>query len=685
MLDKEPRWLHPRTRTDMDRRMSELERSPVRHTPPDGAFSRPHAHSLGSSAASYHGSARDVKDETGLSPNLRDLPAIETTPVMEGMEWTGPAAAYQQQSQGAAFIDMGGFPNAEAPQGSGEPNSLNDAPGSRGFSSNFLRRSTVMTTSTDMTTTTLQQALSQYSIGFVRNVKKVIKRYTMPAQMEMDTSPISEMRPQTADSTRGSWLYDENSPATKHSAGHLPGDFLNLDTLLDRQGFCIAELPEHNIRSCLCFVRDEVTENYWVTDSGPASQWIPVLQFGIPDGEFHHRDPFSNTPLHLLAARDVQPQFLLRAVHAAPPTILNAKNNAGQTFLHLLGPSWFSNILAEGASLQRLLHDLQSLSFDIYARDIYGRSFFHILQAHVQEPSVMSVILRTYDARLYCRRDAFDIMPAGHSHNSQIAPLRKAHTSVMEQAPMPDPTPAPAASQLRVPTENPYSRHAQLLEFVRRAELAPNLEDSQGRNGLHCLAAAILSPDTLLTKFGNGETQLNRKRKRDQAPPSLKKLDSSKDRLTLRESILKGLIDAGVDVNHYDADGNTVLMAFVAQLPEDDDYKVPVSILQMLIEKGADLNARNRAGETALHVAVRRGRKLAMRTLVNAGASVHARDGEGRSVLDVADLKIPRAKGEKSYAHYEACRAWLSGQGRAVQSPTVLQEWGYSSAGPAGR
>jgi predicted RNA-binding protein Jag len=204
---------------------------------------------------------------------------------------------------------------------------------------------------------------------------------------------------------------------------------------------------------------------------------------------------------------------------------------------------------------------------------------------------------------------------------------------------------------------------------------------SHGRNGLHCVAAAILSPESLLSKYRKIEQrdssiapEIAKLRKLCFRPTvNVKGNDSSHDRLALRRKIVLHLIEAGVDVNHYEHDGNTVLMAFAAELPEDDDYKTPVSILTDLIEAGANVDAHNRS---ALHVAVRRGRKLAMRTLVQAGANVYARDGEWRSVLDVADVKIRQAKDVKSYAHFEACRAWLSGAAMAVQDPTVLQEWG---------
>ncbi|KAM5354437.1 hypothetical protein ACJ41O_001086 [Fusarium nematophilum] len=168
----------------------------------------------------------------------------------------------------------------------------------------------------------------------------------------------------------------------------------------------------------------------------------------------------------------------------------------------------------------------------------------------------------------------------------------------------------------------------------------------------------------------DGSSKLSRSDRRPQT-------DSSFQKLSLRKSLLDGLLEAGVDTNHYNNDGNTVLMAFAARLPEDDDYKLPCQIIDTLVGAGAGVNARNRLGETALHIAVRTGHKLVTRTLVEAGANVHARDGEGRSVLDVADIKALHSKNVKEYAHVEAARAWLSGlNARAVQNPTVKQEWG---------
>jgi ankyrin repeat protein len=220
-------------------------------------------------------------------------------------------------------------------------------------------------------------------------------------------------------------------------------------------------------------------------------------------------------------------------------------------------------------------------------------------------------------------------------------------------------------------------REAHILEYIRGAENDPLLEDPEGRNGLHCLAAATLSSTSVTQKYDLDKEGVpnSHKSKRDKAG---KCSDSSTDRLQFRRVLVQNLLAAGVDPNHYDIHGNTPLMAFAAQLPEDDDYTNGPRIIEDLIEMGARIDARNRAGETALHVAVRCGNKLAVKQLVNSGANVHVRDAAGRSVLEVADVKMRSLRGqdEAEYAHLEACRAWLSGTpGGAVQEPTVIQEW----------
>ena len=167
-------------------------------------------------------------------------------------------------------------------------------------------------------------------------------------------------------------------------------------------------------------------------------------------------------------------------------------------------------------------------------------------------------------------------------------------------------------------------KHARLLETARLAFSKTFFEDSQGRNGLQCIAEALLN----ITATGDIILPWQKnKRKRDE----IAMFQWYSSPLTLRYELVQNLLHGGkVDVNNYDKYGNNVLMAFVAHLDDGEDDKALAKLLQVLISNGADIHRRNRRGETALHVAVRLGRKIATKVLLENGANVHARTIEGR-------------------------------------------------------
>ncbi|KAJ3535330.1 hypothetical protein NM208_g7174 [Fusarium decemcellulare] len=506
----------------------------------------------------------------------------------------------------------------------------------------------------------VQGILSEYSTDYVESVEMLMSRYSLVEASSVDLDFSDETMSQGAVSTRGSWLLDADAPTDGSCSKIIAGDYLDLDRLLERQGFCVPGLAGHDNRSCFCYARDEVTSNDWVTASGPtpnASDILTPSAIEVPISVFSRTDSFGNTALHLLAARDATKEHLMKATTVAPDDVLNAINTANQTFLHVLGSFWFEDTVSAAAVLPRLLEQLRLRNFNITARDVYGRNFFHLLKAAVPDGPTMESFLQPYDRHMIARRDAFGVTPTG---------TRSGPIPLLEQY-----------SSAEFSDNSTVTDYAGLLLRTRTASSVPSLEDSYGRNGLHFLADAILSEETLQHNVGLPAGASSSKRAASRNRNSRRVAESSRETLSLRKVLVDHLLDAGVDPNHYDNDGNTVLMVFAARLPEDDVFELPCKIIRRLVEGGADINARNRLGETALHIAVRTGHNLAMRTLVEAGANVYARDGDGRSVLDVVDAKIIRAKDVNSYARYEGARAWLSGtKGRAVQNPTIKQEWG---------
>lgn len=118
-------------------------------------------------------------------------------------------------------------------------------------------------------------------------------------------------------------------------------------------------------------------------------------------------------------------------------------------------------------------------------------------------------------------------------------------------------------------------------------------------------------------------------------------------------------------------------MAFVINLMDGEDDETLRLILNDLITKGADIHYRNRTGETALHIAIRLGRKVATLLLLENGANVHARNLEGRGVLALGEQAYFSARdldNQQLYASILACMAFAMQFG-AVAEPSLVQEW----------
>lgn len=147
-----------------------------------------------------------------------------------------------------------------------------------------------------------------------------------------------------------------------------------------------------------------------------------------------------------------------------------------------------------------------------------------------------------------------------------------------------------------------------------------------------------------------------------------------------RFELVRQMVKAGVDINNYDKLGNTVFMAFVIHLDDGDDGTTLSALLRYLISEGANVHRRNRQGETALHIAVRLGHKIATAVLLDEGANVHARTLEGKGVLAIGERHYFEARSDPQlYASIMACLALCIHYG-AVARPTPVQEWSTRSS-----
>ena len=210
-------------------------------------------------------------------------------------------------------------------------------------------------------------------------------------------------------------------------------------------------------------------------------------------------------------------------------------------------------------------------------------------------------------------------------------------------------------------------KHARLIETARIALDSPWIEEPEGRNGLHCIAEAVLGIHIEDGKIVSSNTCKRKRGRPEIVVPSL--------RLHLRYQLVKSLVHSGVNVNHYDGLGYTVLMAFITHLPDGEDDKTISKILKHLLRSGANLHWRNRHGETALYIAVCLGRKVATRVLLDHGANVHARTSDGTGILVAAEQHYFKARENPHlYASIMACMALVIDYG-AKPSPTLVQEW----------
>ncbi|TQV91675.1 hypothetical protein V2A60_008615 [Cordyceps javanica] len=651
LLDKQPRWLRPKSSEDMGCRLEQLalSSSRVSSRSSESSYARASSAPLEPSLL-----ATPFKSESSVSPTLLDVPhhlfnswSAPTSPIACDHAWAEFSPPYTGQT-----------PQVALPVPQEEQESLLFEP--------FLRRAAFTSSSTATSASSLKNVLVGYSSPYRRVVKELLRRLPSFSSRSRPTSPFSE-----ANSAVLHWLSDDVAPSPYIGAPFpLPGDFLSFDTYMRRP----QTLNDYS-RSYLHSAAEELQQDPtaplpWVTPAGLTENGLRILSHHVHETDFDDVDAFGNTLLHFVAARGPINTLISILEHPKARDILPEVNTAGQSFLHVMNQDTMNNATFVTELVRFLKH---VYVIDIYAQDHYGRNFFHMLRANGVSQATVDILLDNHDIMQRNPRDAF-----GEALNLSATPM-------VWNPPTDYIAPADGALD---PVQDSVLAQLNLVTFINKAIENPSMEYSQGRNGFHCLAAANLSMDSGAAGLGMAQSILSPATSSGVTTPNgrrrtsggnRRETDSSDRPMMMRLDSLTELLNSGVRPDAYDANGNTPLMAFVALLPEDGNHKLGPDILRALIKGGADVNARNRAGETALHIAARCGRKLAARTLVTEGANVYARDAAGRSVLEVVDAKINTITGDcvHEFVRLEACRAWLSGQsGRAVQNPTVLDEWG---------
>ncbi|KAK4142036.1 uncharacterized protein C8A04DRAFT_13625 [Dichotomopilus funicola] len=505
----------------------------------------------------------------------------------------------------------------------------------------------------------------------------------------------------------------------------LPGDFLTAHTR------SCADFPgqQHGKGRCWCSITKDTCSdgNSWLLPNGRLSPRAQrILEQPLP-GDVNLFDSFGNTPLHLFAALEGYQDALLMMVANYEGRGLETVNTAGQTFLHVLNLEWFTDLSSPSPRIRRLLGYVSDMRPDVlYKADVYGRTFFHRAHSVLRDPSTLASLVSLFDPTLTSSRDAFGFNPVpdadSRTQSPYIPPRRVGSVSPqvedLARGNANGSRPQSSSSQGSV-----LAYHARLVQIIHSSYTNPTVEDADGRNGLHCLAEAILNQQAMdrhvrssssALASPNSRPHLKRKldSKEPSAPPSPTPGNTSsmaapsssppsmssttaEGTLPARLRHLHSLLHpSGVSVTHYDTHGLTPLMAFVEHIPDDQDDKAKTlqAILETLVRAGARLEARNRRGETPLLMAARLGRKVALAALLECGANVHARDADGRGVLELLDGEVGGEKARKEvglYARLEACRVLLTGRrewgvgyvggnaGRegGYREPAVVREW----------
>jgi ankyrin repeat protein len=536
-------------------------------------------------------------------------------------------------------------------------------------------------------------------------------QYSLPNQDCMSVTEILGQSKHSPSTSNINTLFSKMSislRSTSHpddpqiSDGHSPVQFFDAGSSIILPGvfpeYCWQHINQNQLRRCSQWNELQNCSTQCYSRIAPISRAIDtnvlsrIAQRTVLEADLHEMDTFGNSTMHISATMCAPPSYLISLVKLGAN--VNVLNNAGQTFLHLLKPE----VLSHCDDFCYLLELLRVQGFNFRQHDDLGQSPFHLLmRPSIDEDILRQIITKMDDLPLHrhisTARDCFGHTVVGqlnlhetesginldhailslscetdnaifNSNGPQTSVAqgsRKEKNNIDEQ---------PARNYENHPSiENVndlflYEQHVDYWRTILTAKNSPWFEDSNGRNGLHCLAEASLVtpemplPATLLSQL-----------------ESLKDMGDG-NRTGDRGCFIKSLLNVGVDPNNYDNDGDTPLMAFMIHHHATETDDCTTRILNCLLEAGGDIHRRNRQGETALHLAVKLGRRAATKFLLASGANIHARTSSGLGVLELGHIQSMACKQDENlFAQIMLCMSLAATCG-AVSEPTILDEWG---------
>jgi ankyrin repeat protein len=420
-----------------------------------------------------------------------------------------------------------------------------------------------------------------------------------------------------------------------------------------------------------------------------------IIQRTIRAADIHEIDTFGNSVMHISATMSAPPSYLVSLIKLGAN--VNALNNAKQTFLHLVKPE----VIDSCDDFCYLLEILSVEGFNFSQHDDLGQSSLHLLTRLWINPDILRKVVTKLDSlpihtHISTARDCLGYtvigqinlqaaQPSGLDLDHAILSLAcDTEKAIMDPRDLQWPRSRRKCQDSSSRNEQPirnyenhpsintvedlirYEQHVDYWRIITSAVDSPWFEDSNGKNGLHCLAEASLVspdmplPDPLLVRLN-----------------SLNEAERAKDRkVSVRERFIQRLLEGGVDPNNYDNEGSTPLMAFVIHTRPAESDSSTARILNYLVEAGSDIHRRNRQGETALHLSIKLGRRAATKALLAFGANIHARTSGGLGVLELGHNHAMESSQEGNlYSQIILCMSLAASFG-AVSQPTILDEWG---------
>ena len=700
LLDSQPRWLRPKNREEMDKRIIGLSQCKTQRTlrrnpsPTNGAVT-----GLENDTQTSIDIPPPEFSETPLQDLLDHYPLELTTPFLQ------PSSFTHILSQNSHNADVEyPFQDDSVLSSSISPELSHSVLPAKVTAERFLDIGEE-SLSIYSRTSSLKRRLSHYSAAYLKTIARLLKSHSISnSSAATSTVPAYSASIITEDQStirEGTIRPSSDITVVSKCLGKsliLPSSLLLLDRYLRHQGLCITGMKSHDSKRCWCLEDADPELDLWVHETGLVKPLgthdPPKILKHVYDLELHFRDVTGNTILHMLAARGAELAVMVDVLEQGVDG--NAKNMAGQNFLHVLPRAVIRGLARNNSTLLWVLETLNRFNIRFHDCDLFGRSFFHLLtcQAKRNEHNLLGGVLSHLNVWLLPVRDAFGWVATNEPVDAKIFHVRSGltiyaisqnqcqlHGSCFSISPgkctyggIPVQTKASYLDmEYSNTSEETVFEHARLLETARVALEEPKIEDKKGRNGLQCIAEASftlgLDSETMPRVFSN-------KRKRGTSDP-----ESGSASLHSRYDLVEEMVRNGVDVNNYDKNGNNVLMAFVSHLYDGEDDKTLTKIFHHLIHSGANIHRRNRQGETALHLAVRLGRKVATRVLLEHGANVHARTPEGKGVLALGEKYYFQARDDPPlYASIMACMA-LCFQYGAVPVPTLVQEWSVRDSG----